>query len=162
MSVKAWPKYAVRSIAFGNLVMCAVGILLQIDAMIRVAQRPQLSNVSTYAMRAFWAMACISMIFGVVGFISVPLLWHLEDSGRRLCNWLFGTELAYWVANSQITILLVMSNNEWIHSLGKTMGHARASGAMATAPQFLTLYPVWALVLLNLAYRAINKSTVSR
>jgi len=138
------------------------GAPLQIDAMIRIARGPQFSNVSPYAMRVFWAMACVSMIFGVIGLISVPPLWHLDDGGRRLCNWLFGTELVYWVANSQITILLAMSNSEWIHSLGTSMGPARASGGMATAPQFLTLYPVWALVLLNLAYRAKNKSTVPR
>jgi hypothetical protein len=60
--------------------------------------------------------------------------------------------LLYLAGDSLVVVVLVTSRSDWAHGLSISIAAARGIGNIGLGPQFLSLYPVWALVLLNLAY----------
>jgi hypothetical protein len=51
-----------------------------------------------------------------------------------------------------LEVMLATSKSDWAHRFVMSLGSVTGIGNMGLAPQVLTLYPVWAPVLLNLAY----------
>jgi hypothetical protein len=157
MSVTTWPKITIRTIAIGNILMGAMGLYLQIDSAIRFSLRHQFTTARPYEAHAYWVASSISFVFASLALLSGFSLWRNGRSALRLCNWFFGSELAYWVGSAMLVVMLVTSKSDWAHRLGMTIGSVGGIGDMGTAPQVLSLYPVWVLVLLNVAYWRIGK-----
>jgi hypothetical protein len=65
---------------------------------------------------------------------------------------LFGAELVYFVGGAMLEVTLVTSKSEWAHRLAISIASVGGIGNMGIALQVLSLYPVWVLLLLNLAY----------
>jgi hypothetical protein len=60
-----------------------------------------------------------------------------------------------------LDVTLVTSKSEWAHRLGMSVGAVSGVGDMGLGPQVVSLYPVWVLVFLNLAYWRIGKAEPS-
>jgi hypothetical protein len=60
-----------------------------------------------------------------------------------------------------LVVMLATSKSEWAHRLGMSVGAIGGVGDMGTAPQVVSLYPIWVLVLLNLAYWRMGKAEPS-
>ena len=106
-------------------------------------------------------MVCIGTVFALLVFLSGFLLWRADRPALRLCNLLFGSELVYWVGGPMVDVLLVTSKSEWDHRVATSIGAVWGIGNMGIAPQLLSLYPVWVLLLLNLAYWRMGKAEAS-
>src|SRR5260221_12554129 len=60
-----------------------------------------------------------------------------------------------------LVVMRVKSKREWAHRFVMSIAAARGIGNVGLAPQLLSLYPVWVLVLLNLAYWRMGKAEPS-
>jgi hypothetical protein len=156
-----WPKITIRAIALGNILMGTMGLFLQVDSVIRFSQRHQFAAARPYETHAYLFMVCIGTVFALLGFLSGFLLWRADRPALRLCNWLFGSELVYWAGGAMVEVLLVTSKSEWDHRAATSIGAVWGIGNMGLAPQLLSLYSVWVLLLLNLAYWRMGKAEAS-
>lgn len=137
--------------------MGAIGLFLQVDSAIRFSLRHQFTATRPYETYAYWGVACIAFVFVSLALISGILLWRTSRFALRLCNLFFGAELVYWVGGAMLDVMLATSKNEWAHRLVTSLASVTGIGNMGLAPQVLSLYPGWALVLLNLAYWRTGK-----
>jgi len=156
-----WPKITIRAIALASIVMGAMGLFLQVDSVIRFSQRHQFAAARPYETHAYLFMVCIGTVFAFLVFLSGFFLWRADRPALRLCNLLFGSELVYWVGGPMVDVLLVTSKSEWDHRVATSIGAVWGIGNMGIAPQLLSLYPVWVLLLLNLAYWRMGKAEAS-
>jgi hypothetical protein len=159
--VTTWPKITIRTIALGNVVIGGFGLFLQIDGAIRFSQRHHFTAAKPYETYAYWVIVCIGFVFVSLTLLSGFFLWQTGPPTLRFCNWLFGSQLAYWVGSSMLVVMLVTSKSEWAHRFVMSIAAARGIGNVGLAPQLLSLYPVWVLVLLNLAYWRMGKAEPS-
>src|SRR5260370_25914516 len=95
----------------------------------------------------------MALVFASLALISGFFLWRTSRSALRLCNLLFGAQLVYWVGGAMLDVMLATSKSEWAHRLVTSLASVGGIGNMGLAQQVLSLYPVWALLLLNLADR---------
>jgi len=153
-----WPKITIRTIALGNIAMGALGLFLQLDSAVRFSQRHQFIGTRPGETYAYSTLACIAFAFALLALVSGFFLWRTSRSALRLCNLLFGSELIYWVAGAMSDVILATSKSEWAHNFATSVASVSGVGNMGLAPQVLSLYPVWALVLLNLAYWRAGKA----
>jgi|HubBroStandDraft_6_1064221.scaffolds.fasta_scaffold739387_1 hypothetical protein len=151
-SIKTWPKSVIRAVAIANVLLGGLGLYLQVDSALRFIQRSQLGFSTPLV---YWITASISFALTLATFLSSFFLWRTDRRALLLCNWLFGTELVYWVGGSMLDVMLVTSKYEWAHRFVMSTATASGIGNMGIAPQVLVLYPVWALILLNIAYRRL-------
>jgi hypothetical protein len=159
--VTTWPKISIRTIALGNVAMGGFGLYLQIDGAIRFSQRHQFTSTRPYETYAFWVIVCIGFVFASLTLLSGFFLWRTGRPALRLCNWLFGSELVYWFGSSMLDVMLLTSKSEWAHRLGMSIGAVGGVGNVGLGPQVFSLYPVWVLLLLNLAYWRMGKAEPS-
>jgi len=159
--VTTWPKITIRTIALGNVVMGGFGLFLQIDGVIRSSLRHQFTATRPHETYAYWVIACMCFAFVSLTLLSGFLLWRAGRPALRLCNWLFGSQLVYWVGSSVLDVRLLTSKSEWAHRLVTSIGAVSGVGNVGLGPQVLSLYPVWVLVLLNLAYWRMGKAEPS-
>ena len=150
--MKTWPKSTIRAVAIANVLLGGFGLYLQVDSALRFIQRSQLGFSTP---QIYWITASISFALTLATFLSGFFLWRTDRRALLLCNWLFGSELVYWVGGSLLDVMLVTSKNEWAHRFVMSTAAASGIGNMGLAPQVLILYPVWALILLNFAYRRL-------
>ncbi len=153
-----WPRITIRTIAVGNVAMGAIGLFLQIDSVVRFSQRHQFAPTRPFETYAYWVVACMAFVFASLALISGFFLWRTSRSALRLCNLLFGAQLVYWVGGAMLDVMLATSKSEWAHRLVTSLASVGGIGNMGLAPQVLSLYPVWALMLLNLAYRRVAQT----
>jgi len=159
--VTTWPKITIRTIALGNVLIGGFGLFLQIDSVIRFSQRHQFTATRPYETYAYWATICIGFVFVSLTLLSGFFLWQTGRPALRLCNWLFGSQVVYWVGSSMLDVRLLTSKSELAHRLGMSIGAVSGVGNVGLGPQVLSLYPVWVLVLLNLAYWRMGKAEPS-
>jgi len=156
--VTTWPKITIRTIAIGNVVMGGFGLFLQIDGAIRFTQRHQFTATEPYETYAYWVIVCIGFVFLSLTLLSGLFLWRTDRRALRLSNWLFGSQFGYWVGSSMLDVMLLTSKSEWAHRFVMSIAGASGIGNVGFGPQVLSLYPVWVLVLLNLAYWRMGKA----
>ena len=75
-----------------------------------------------------------------------------------LSNYVFSMEILFFVLSSLIALRLAMSSNPRAASIGMSLAAVAGIGSMGTALQFLTAYPLIALVALNLARRHMDRN----
>lgn len=158
LSMKTWPKAVIRFLAAANILLGGSGLYLQADSARRFIQRNQLGFSIP---QVYWITASISFALALATLLFGFFLWRRDRRALLLCNWLFGFELVYWVGTAMFEFALWSSRAEWAHSLGKNLAGAGGIGNMGTALQLISLYPVWALILLNVAYWRMKDGTAS-
>lgn len=123
------------------------------------------SNVRThydptapYLLQVFYidnAVDFICLIFGLI--LAVPL-WRLKRSGLLLCNLLFGFELLFTLAGAFLGLVFINSPHQVLGNLSWSVSGAWGIGGMGLAVQYVSLYPVIALIALNKAYRKLQET----
>lgn len=98
----------------------------------------------------FYLFTAVEFICLVAGLVSAVPLWRLKHGGLLLCNILFAFELLYLFAQAFLALVLPAS-------LRSSIAGASGIGGLGLTPQFVTAYPVVALIALNLAYRRLQK-----
>jgi hypothetical protein len=82
----------------------------------------------------------------------------IRRRGAVFSNYVFSTEILFFVLSSWVSLILAMSRNATAASVGMSLGAVAGIGNMGTVLQLLTGYPVLALVALNLARRHVDRN----
>src|SRR5258707_13009562 len=130
-----WPKITIRTIALANIVMGAMGLFLQIDSLIRFYRTYQFTVARPYEAYAYWVIVCIGFVFVSLTLLSGFFLWQTGPPTLRFCNWLFGSQLAYWVGSSMLVVILVTFKREWAHRFVMSIAAERGMGNVGLAPR---------------------------
>ena len=94
------------------------------------------------------------LVFALI--VAGVLLVQLSRRGVILSNYIFAIEIALFVAESLLSLELMMHGGS-AAAIGMSMGALGGIGHMGTAAQFVTGYPVIALVGLNIARRRLDR-----
>ncbi|MGA3168502.1 MAG: hypothetical protein ABSF14_20560 [Terriglobia bacterium] len=146
------PKWGHRVIrAFGalNILFAAVGVYAVSGTAVSVFARLQDSADQPYVREAYYIMTLVDLACLLALTVGGTYLWRLSRRGLVISNVVFVTEIAWFIGNVALALALGMSGGRW-GLLGGSIAAAGGIGAMGTAPQIITAYPVWALVALNL------------
>ena len=81
--------------------------------------------------------------------VGAVFLLRLNRLGLRICNFVFATEIAWFLGFALIPLVLGMLGR-W-PLLGRSIATALGIGMLPTEPQLMIGYPVLALIFLNLA-----------
>jgi hypothetical protein len=111
-----------------------------------------------YFAQAFYAASAINLVCVVAVFVAGVYLWRVRRAGRILSNAAFTFELAYFFLDFSVIRLVLR-----IAGVGVAIGRdAIASvggiGNMGIGLQIIIGYPLIALVVVNIAYRRLNRT----
>ncbi len=95
------------------------------------------------AVRAFYAMSAVNVLFLLVLIASAVPLWRLQSSGLILANSVYVLELLYWNRLVEATEMLKY------HNLADAISAASGVANVGLFPQGFDVYPLVCLVLLN-------------
>ena len=126
-----------RSFGLLNILFAAWGGYLLVATVKNFVTR---SGPSSEIARAFTAMTTLNVLFLTFLVAAGISLLKLKANSRKICNWLFSLEIAYFVA---ISVPWGMGHSH--------IGAASGVGNMGIAPQFVTGYPIIALIAVNVA-----------
>lgn len=104
-----------------------------------------------YLPQAFYLFTAVEFTCLVTGLVSAVPLWRLKHGGLLLCNILFAFELLYLLAQASLVLVLPAS-------LSLSIAGASGIGGLGLAAQYVTGYPLIALIALNLAYRRLRRT----
>jgi hypothetical protein len=151
----AWEKPLTRSFGVLHLIYGAVGIYFLSETFVRTLRAPQLGTYP-YERQLFYFDISLEAFF--VCALIVAGLWLIRFSRRgvTLSNYIFTIETALFVAESLLSLELGMHGGS-AAAIGMSIGALGGIGHMGTAVQFITGYPVIALVGLNVARHRLDR-----
>jgi hypothetical protein len=152
--MRDWGRILIRSFGIANWLYGLTGSYFLIDGLWRVNH----FGPSPYEARAYYFYVAVNALFLFAIFLTGYLLILIRRRGVIISNYVFSTEILFFVLSSFTSILLSMSGNPRAASVGMSLGATAGIGNMGTAPQFITAYPLIALVALNLARRHIDRN----
>jgi hypothetical protein len=149
-----WEKLLVRSFGVLHFVYGAVGIVFLLQGFLGIS-RVQFDKYPYK--REFYDFDVTVEVFLVFALIVAGvLLVQLSRRGVILSNYIFAIEIALFVGESLLSLELVMHGGS-AAAIGMSLGALGGVGHMGTAAQFVTGYPVIALVGLNIARRRLDR-----
>jgi hypothetical protein len=153
--MKNWGAAIARVVGGLNLVYGLLGMAMLVHELVRVTSRIHNSVAAPYQ-RAYYGCSTAANGLFLVGLVVAGYwLLRLYRRGAVLSNFVFSFEILYWVLSNVFSLAAMMSANRVIASIGLSM--AGESGNMGIALQILTLYPLIALVGLNIARRRMDR-----
>ena len=111
-----------------------------------------------YLLQMFYLFNALDFICLVFGLVSAVPLWRLKRRGLLLCNLLFGFELLYSLANAFLQLAFLGSSSQVLKGIAMSMAGATGIGGLGLALQYVTAYPVIALIALNVAYHKLQRT----
>jgi hypothetical protein len=151
----AWEKPLTRSFGILHLIYGAVGIYFLSDIFVRTLRAPQLGKYP-YERQVFYFDITLEAFFVCALIVAGVWLIRLSRSGVILSNYIFTIETALFVAESLLSLEFAMHGGR-AAAIGMSMGAVAGIGHMGTVAQFVTGYPVIALVGLNIARRRLDR-----
>ena len=145
----------IRTFGIANILLGILGILLLLSSLSQKLLVPQLGLSTPYYAEVYLARGainalCVSMlIYAGIG------LYRLERTALAISNGLFAFEIFYLYVDSIMGFLLEVRGGRralFAHALDATWG----TGNMGVGPQLIPVYPLLALIALNLAYRKLG------
>lgn len=150
---RSWSAKTIRLFAILNVVLCSFGLWAVIYGFaagpsgVKIPYDPG----QPYLPQMFYLFTAVEFMCLVAGLVSAVPLWQLKHGGLLLCNILFTFELLYLLAQSFLALVLPAS-------LSSSVAGASGIGGLGLAAQYVTAYPLIALIALNLAYRRLQKT----
>ena len=156
MAIRDWGRILIRFFGIANWFYGLTGSYLVVDGLWR--GRHFGFGPNPYQAEAYYFDVAINALFLFGIFLSGYWLILIRRRGAVLSNYVFSTEILFFVLSSWVSLSLAMSRNATAASIGKSLGAVAGIGNMATGLQLLTGYPVIALVALNLARRQVDRN----
>jgi hypothetical protein len=150
-----WNARVIRGFAILNVCVCALGLWSLIYGFTLV--RTLHISGQPYLPQVFYIYTTVDLICLVLGLVSAVPLWGLRRSGLLLCNLLFGFELLFWMVGSALAIGFIDSSSQVLRGVASSIAGASGFADIGLAPQFITAYPVIALIALNVAYHKLQR-----
>lgn len=133
----------------------ALGLVLLIDEIVRDAPRIQNSMEFPYERTIYLLKTSIGVFFLVGLIFGGYWLLRLRRRGVVLSNVVFSLEILYFLLLPLISLIMTMSANKVAESFASSLGNPIGDAGIVL--QFITCYPLIALILLNIARRRINR-----
>jgi hypothetical protein len=151
--MRDWGKTLIRSFGIANWFYGLTGAYFLVDGLRRVNHFGR----HPYEARAYYFLVAINALFLVAIFLGGYWLILICRRGVVFSNYVFSIEILFWLLSGLVTLKLAMSGNATAVSVGRSLGAVEGIGNMGTALQFLTAYPLIALIALNLARRHLDR-----
>jgi hypothetical protein len=152
--MRDWGRILIRSFGIANWFYGLTGTYFLVDGL----RRAHRFGPNLYEARAYYFYVAINALFLFALFLAGYWLILIRRRGAVLANYVFSTEILFFVLSSLVSLHLAMSSNPRTASVGMSLGAVGGIGNMGTALQFLTAYPLIALVALNLARRHVDRN----
>ncbi len=154
--MRLWPRRTIRSFGVANVVFGLVGLAAIVASVALRATRTVSRCEAPYVAQAYYVATAINLICVLALLYAGVCLWQVQRRGVIISNALFVFEIVYFVGSSWIGLALAMAGGK-AATIGHSMSAVGGTGNMGTAPQIITGYPAIALIVLNIAYRAMNR-----
>ncbi len=151
--MRDWGRTLIRSFGIANWFYGLTGAYFLVDGLRRVhhfGPRP-------YEAKAYYFLVTINVLFLLAIFLTGYWLILIRRRGVVYSNYVFFMEILFWVLSALVALKLIMSGNTTAASIGMSLGAVAGIGNMGTNLQFLTGYPLIALIVLNLARRHLDR-----
>jgi hypothetical protein len=150
--MKPWASKILRLLGVINLAIGAFGLALVVNGLRSYATQQELR----FEGYAYFFSVSFNLVCLLVLLLSGLLLWRRDGRGIKLSKWLFGIEIAYFVATALLSLWLTSSQNPAVRAVGLSIAAVGGTGNMGIALQIVTGYPIIALVLLTLIGRSLR------
>jgi hypothetical protein len=156
--MKSWQKYVARAIGLSNFAMAMAGLLLMGEMPFRAAANFK-SKGEEYAVVPFYLMTFVTCLFLLALVVGGIYVWRLSRRGLVLCNIVFMAEICYWFVVYSLSIPPHLTTGSTGLNFRAGIGATGVIANLGMWPQFISLYPFLALVMLNVAYRRSSASS---
>jgi hypothetical protein len=151
--MRDWGRLLIRSFGIANWFYGLTGSYFLVDGLWRANH----FGPYPYEARAYYFLVTINALFLLTIFLTGYWLILIRRRGVVLSNYVFSTEILFFVLSSLASLKLVMSGNATAVSVGMSLGAVEGIGNMGTSLQLLTGYPLIALITLNVARRHLDR-----
>jgi hypothetical protein len=152
-----WGRTLIRSFGIANWFFGLTGAYFLLDGLWRVHHFRHLGRLP-YEAKLYYFLVTINAIFVFSILLTGYWLIMIRRRGVVFSNYLFSMEILFWILDAVVSFKLLISGNAAAASFGTSLGAVEGIGNMGTNVQFLTAYPVIALVALNLARRHLDRN----
>jgi hypothetical protein len=150
--MRDWGRTLIRFFGIANWFFGLTGILIVIDGLFRVNH----FGPNPYEAKAYYFLVTMNALFLLVILLAGYWLILIRRRGVVVSNYVFSIEILFWVL--LIFDPLDMSGNPTAAAISMSLGAVHGIGNMGTVFQFLTAYPLIALIALNLARRRLDRN----
>ena len=151
--MRDWGRTLVRSFSIANWFYGLTGAYFWVEGLRLNHLKP-----NPYEAKAYYFYVSVNGLFLFAILLTGYWLILIRRGGVILSNYVFSMEILFFVLSSLIALRLAMSSNPRAASIGMSLAAVAGIGSMGTALQFLTAYPLIALVALNLARRHMDRN----
>ena len=152
--MRDWGRILVRSFGIANWFYGLTGAFFWVGGLHSVNHL----GPNPYEAKAYYFYVSINALFLFAVLLTGYWLILIRRKGVVLSNYLFSMEILFFVLSQLVSLPLAMSSNPRTASVGVNLAAVAVMGSMGTALQFLTAYPLIALVALNLARRHMDRN----
>ncbi len=151
--MRDWSRILIRSFGIANWFYGLTGTYLWIAGLWfnHIGPNP-------FEAKAYYFCVVINGLFLFAVLLTGYWLILVRRIGVVVSNYVFLAELLFFVLSYLAALLLVTYGNPCIASVGRNLSNATVMGSIGTVFQFLTAYPLIALVALNLARRDMDRN----
>lgn len=153
--MRDWGRILIRSFGIANCLFGLIGAWFLIETQWIVHVRHLWP--SPYDARAYYFLVTINSLFVLATLLAGYWLILIRRQGVVFSNYVFSSEILFWVVSTAVELALGMSGNATAVSVGRSLAAMGGVGNMGTAPQILTAYPLIALIALSLARRHLDR-----
>jgi hypothetical protein len=154
--MKHWSKLAVRFVGALNLAYGLLGAVFLIDTLVRTGPRIRNSSDFPYERVVFDLQTTVNAVFLLGLLLAGYWLLRICRRGAILSNLVLSLEILYFLLSGGAGLFMLMSASPTAKSVALSM--ANPNGDAGIALQIITLYPVIALVVLNIARWRMNRN----
>lgn len=144
-----WARRIIRLIAILNILLAGFGGYAAATGAASIIAGVHASPTTPYVRQLYFISTLVDAGCLVMLVVAAVYLLRLDRLGLRICNLVFGIEIAWFLASVLTPLAL------WRLGRCALLGHSIAAavgiGGIGTTPQIITGYPVLALIFLNLA-----------
>ena len=151
--MRDWGRTLVRSFGIANWFYGLTGAYFWVEGLRLNHLKP-----NPYEAKAYYFYVSVNGLFLFAILLTGYWLILIRRGGVILSNYVFSMEILFFVLSSLIALRLAMSSNPRAASIGMSLAAVAGIGSMGPALQFLTAYPLIALVALNLARRHMDRN----
>ena len=151
--MREWGRILIRSFGIANWFYGLTGAYFLVAGL-----RFHHFGPNPYEAKAYYFYVSINALFIFAILLTGYWLILIRRRGVVLSNYVFSMEILFFVLSSWVPLYFAMSSNPRAASLGMSLAATGGIGNMGTSLQFLTGYPLIALIALNLARRHMDRN----
>lgn len=151
--MRDWGRTLVRSFGIANWFYGLTGAYFLVAGL-----RFNHFGLNPYEAKAYYFYVSINALFLFAVLLTGYWLILIRRRGVVLSNYVFSMEILFFVLSSCVPLYFAMSSNPRAVFVGMSLGAMAGIGNMGTNLQFLTGYPLIALIALNLARRHVDRN----